>query len=149
MAWRSAAGCEEDRRWHLTKINSRQKGARIEREAAKLLKGFGFTVERNARNGKSAADLDLSADPALCNIHLEIKGDRSIGLATKALTAAMDQAQTDSGGKPWGVLWKQHRGPWVLTQRIAWTQVPHRVHYVGEDVAVGLRELCKMNAEVF
>lgn len=133
----------------MTKINSRQKGARIEREAAKLIKGFGFTVERNARNGKSAADLDLSADPALCNIHLEIKGDRSIGLATKALTDAMDQAERDSGGKPWGVLWKQHRGPWVLTVRIAWKETPHRVHYVGEDVAAGLRELCKGGKEVF
>ncbi len=133
----------------MTRINSRQKGARVEREAAEFLRGFGFTVERNARNGKSAADLDLSADPSLRHIHLEIKGDRSIGLATKALTDAMDQAQRDAGGKPWGVLWKQHRGPWVLTRRIAWTQVPYRVHYVGEDVAVGLRELCKGGKEVF
>jgi Holliday junction resolvase len=125
------------------RVDSRRKGARTECEAAEFLRGFGFTVERNARNGKSAADLDLSADPSLRHIHLEIKGDRSIGLATKALADAMDQAQRDSGGKPWGVLWKQHRGPWVLTVRVAWKETAHRVHYVGEDVAAGLRELCK------
>ncbi len=133
----------------MTKINSRQKGARIEREAAEFLRGFGFTVERNARNGKSAADLDLSADPALCNIHLEIKGDRSIGLATKALTDAMDQAERDSGGKPWGVLWKQHRGPWVLTVQAIWpSEVSHRIHFVAEDIRAGLEHLCAVGARL-
>ena len=103
----------------MTKINSRQKGARIEREAAEFLRGFGFTVERNARNGKSAADLDLSAAPVLARLHIEVKGDQSIDVHTDALVKAWDQA--DDCRKPEQfpvVLWKKDRAGWRLTYRV-------------------------------
>lgn len=39
------------------RINSREKGARGERQLAKYLRGLGFNVERSARNGvKGASD---------------------------------------------------------------------------------------------
>lgn len=116
----------------MKRINSRQKGARVEREAAKFLTSLGFVATRNARNGLSAADLDLSACPVLVNVHLEIKGDRSIGLGTKALDDAMEQAQEAAVDKSWvpplaevgshpeiakphAVLWLEHRKGWRLT----------------------------------
>lgn len=93
-------------------MNSRAKGARVEREAAKFLASIGFPAERNARNGKSADDIVV---PSLPNVHFEVKGDRSIGVGTKALHDAMEQAVGNSGKRIAVVLWKEHLKGWRLT----------------------------------
>ena len=101
------------------RINSRAKGASVEREAAEFLRGFGFNVTRNARNGLSAADLDVSEDPVLSKLHIEVKGDKSIDVHTDALAKAWDQA--DDCRKPEQlpvVLWKKDRAGWRLTYRV-------------------------------
>ena len=66
-------------------MNSRQKGARVERAAGKYLTKLGFTVSRMGRNGYSADDLDCARCPVLSRVHLEVKGDQAIDLHTKAL----------------------------------------------------------------
>jgi len=98
-------------------MNSRAKGARVEREAAKFLTSIGFPAERNARNGKSADDIVV---PSLPNVHFEVKGDRSIGVGTKALTDAVIQSRRDA--VPYFtepafpvVLWKEHKKGWRMT----------------------------------
>lgn len=115
-------------------INSRQKGSRVEREAAKYLTALGFPSSRNARNGLSKPDLETP----FVRLHLEVKGDQSIGLDTKALTAACDQAKRDAAthDRPeWGVLWKVDRKGWRLTyQLIVWAD-DDTVRFVYTTVA--------------
>lgn len=101
------------------RLNSRAKGARIERKAADFLRSLGFVASRNARNGLSAADLDCSDCPVLSRVWLEVKGDRSIGLGTKALDDAFEQAR-EARAKSHpdtnvAVLWYEHRRGWRLT----------------------------------
>ena len=94
-------------------MNSRAKGARVEREAAAFLTSIGFPAERNARNGLSADDIVC---PSLPGVHFEVKGDRSIGVGTKALDDAMDQSARDAGKDAMPVvLWREHRKGWRLT----------------------------------
>ncbi len=107
----------------MKKINSRAKGARIELEAAKYLTKLGWPTERNARNGLSKPDLETP----FVRLHLEVKGDQSIGLDTKALTAACDQAKLDAVAHDrdaWAVLWKVDRKGWRLT---------HEAHFPGRS----------------
>ena len=124
------------------RINSRAKGAAVEREAAEFLRGFGFNVTRNARNGLSAADLDVSEDQVLSKLHIEVKGDKSIELHTKGLTDAMDQAFGDAGGRRTPVvLWKRHRAGWCLSWLMSGPDILATVQ--GEDIPATLRWLAK------
>lgn len=94
-------------------MNSKQKGKRVELEACDLLRSLGYEARRSQQYKGSAGSADIEA-PEL-NLHIEVKGDRSIGLGTKALGEACAQAIRDAGGKPWAVLWKEHRKGWRLT----------------------------------
>jgi Holliday junction resolvase len=96
-------------------INSRAKGKRIEREAAKFLEMLGFDGARRGvqyAGGKDSPDVVCEALP---NVHLEIKGNEAIDVGTKLLDAACIQAASDANGKPWAVLWKRNRTAWRLT----------------------------------
>src|SRR3990167_8891495 len=112
--------------------NSRANGCRGEREAAKFLSDLlGVKIERNARNGKTAADLDIAH--VLPNVHVEIKTRESMQLGSKALDDAMEQAFMDSPfdchytytdadftigstlRKRPCVLWKRNRTCWRLS----------------------------------
>ena len=93
-------------------MNSRAKGARIERDAAKFLCELGFAAERNGRNGYSADDLRC---PALAGVHIEVKGDESIDIWTKPLDDAYAQAKDNANGRVPVVLWKRKRRDWCLT----------------------------------
>ena len=97
-------------------INSKAKGKRVELEAAAYLRSLGFDVYRTSqhRGGVRAADL-CGPEGATLPVHIEVKGDRSIGLGTKALQDACGQAQKDSHGQWWCVLWHEHRRGWRLT----------------------------------
>lgn len=97
-------------------MNSRAKGCRIEREAAKFLSELGFPTERAARNGvRNGCDL---LTPTL-RIHIEVKGNQQVDLGTKALDDALQQAFATSGNPaslaPYAVLWKKNRSAWRLT----------------------------------
>ena len=93
-------------------MNSRAKGARIEREAAKFLSSLGFSAERNGRNGYSADDLRC---PMLANVHIEVKGYEAIDIWAMKLDAAYQQAKDNANGRVPVVLWKRKRRDWCLT----------------------------------
>lgn len=107
-------------------MNSRAKGARIEREAAKFLSSLGFSAERNGRNGYSADDLRC---PALAGVHIEVKGDEAIDIWTKPLDDAYAQARDNANGRVPVVLWKRKRRDWCLT----WVSRGVLVTTVGGD----------------
>jgi len=94
------------------RVNARQKGARVERDAAKFLCALGFAAERNGRNGYSADDLRC---PALAGVHIEVKGDEAIDIWAMKLDAAYQQAKGNANGRVPAVLWKRKRRDWCLT----------------------------------
>jgi len=107
-------------------INSRDKGKRMERKAAELLKSFGWDAKRGQqhRGGDDSPDVVC---PDLPNIHIEVKADRSIGLGTQALGDAHNQACRDAtdSQRP-VVLWWEHRKGWRLdyiTEAGVWATV--------------------------
>lgn len=91
-------------------MNSRQKGARIEREAAKAVTAIGIEMERGARNGVPGAD-DCVGWPG---VHVEVKGRKKI--------AAMDfmrQSVRDAKGNLPVVVMREDRGEFVLMVRLS------------------------------
>lgn len=126
------------------RFNSRRKGARVECEAAEFLRGFGFNVTRNARNGLSAADLDVSEDSVLSKLHIEVKGDKSIDVHTNSLIEAWEQAYIGrKEGQVPVVLWKKHRVGWFLTWQLGAGGDPVAATVQGEDIPATLRWLAK------
>lgn len=100
----------------MTRINSRQKGKRIELQAAKFLTSIGYPAHRTAQvRGKNdgSADLELPGNEWL---HVEVKGDQSIDVGTKALERAYEQAKRDAYENTLPVvLWRRNRGGWRMT----------------------------------
>jgi len=71
-------------------INSRQKGARIEREAAAALaESIGIRARRSQQYSGAAGDADLVS--TIPSVHFEVKARKSIGALR-----FMDQAREDS-----------------------------------------------------
>lgn len=96
------------------RINSRQKGKRGEREAAKFLQSLGIVARRGQQfsGGKDSPDVVTELE----NVHIEVKfGVKGMDLGTNLLAMAAAQSQAESGGKKWVVLWKPRRACWRLT----------------------------------
>lgn len=116
-------------------VNSRQKGARIEREAAKFLCSLGFKAERMARIGKSADDLFVKDLP---NVHIEVKGNKAMSIWSDLLFDAWFQANTYCNGRKPVVLWKLPFRDWCLT----WIENACEVTTVGgTQIEATLRRL--------
>jgi hypothetical protein len=84
-------------------LNSRQKGARGERELAHHIQQAGFNCRRD---GRLESDLDWEL-----GVHAEVKRTEK-----PALGAWCQQAEQDSirFNKPsWVVFWRSNRRPWV------------------------------------
>lgn len=105
-------------------MNSRAKGARGERAAAIYINPLlpdGYVAERAARSGvRGGEDVLIYATGGISRrvlpITVEVKHRREMGLRTKALDSACEQAAR--GGKTWCVLWRgAGDGPskWKLT----------------------------------
>lgn len=90
------------------KINSRAKGARGERQAAELLRRFGF----NARRGQQFCGLTGNPDVVhdIPGVHIEVKCVERLNVQE-----AMEQAQRDCQGKTPVVLHKRNGTPWLAT----------------------------------
>lgn len=122
------------------KINSRQKGAAGEREAAAFLNGLGFTARRSVQNGVTDGR-DIVVDD-LPNVYFEVKRDQSVAIGTRALWLACEQAckKTCSRlGTKWCVLWRRDRECWRMTY-----QTPEgfiATVYQNDDIAACLRML--------
>jgi Holliday junction resolvase len=97
-------------------VNQCRKGKRVEREAANFLTAHGIPTVRGARNGvKDGQDLML---PPEYDIHIEVKGDKSVRPGTKAMENALKQAcegAIKAGKSNYCVLWKEDRKGWRLT----------------------------------
>lgn len=92
-------------------MNSRAKGARLEREAcAALRQHLGIDCQRGARNGKTAEDLDHG----IAGVHFEVKGR-----ATIAAVEWLEQAERDCGGSTPIVVARENRGEWFVLLRLA------------------------------
>jgi Holliday junction resolvase len=94
------------------KVNSRQKGARGERQWAKELNAMGFNSDEPARRGQQFSGSKDSPDvvcKALACLHPEVKfGVTGLDLGTKLLDDACEQAADDAAdsGKLFYVAWK-------------------------------------------
>lgn len=110
------------------KLNARQKGKRIEREAVQLLQRCGFDARRGQqhRGGTDSPDVICDALP-----HIEVKGNDRIGLGTVDLDRAIEQARAESPTDTFIVLWRPTRGCWRLTFVCGFWGVPLTV--AGED----------------
>jgi len=94
-------------------MNSRQKGARGEREAAKALREtFGCEARRGCQfsGGEDSPDVATS----LGGIHIEVKRVERLNIHE-----AMAQSVRDSGDKVACVMHRRDRTEWLLTVRLS------------------------------
>jgi Holliday junction resolvase len=84
-------------------------GAKAERDVRKWLIGLGFEVSQRQsqyRSGKVDGN-ELVVGGILA---IEVKRHKDIGLGTKKLADACEQALRDAKGKPWCVVWRPTGG---------------------------------------
>ena len=88
--------------------NSRQKGARAERQLAKELRKFGYETRRGQQYSGANGDADVTG---LDRIHIECKHVERLNIHD-----AMEQAKRDAreGEKP-VVMHKKNRTEWLVT----------------------------------
>lgn len=97
----------------MARINSKQKGARAERNLANELKRYGYPCRRSVQyNGKAE---DGQADLiGLDGIHVECKAVEKLNVSK-----AMEQAVNDSKeGEMPTVFHKKNREGWLVTMRL-------------------------------
>lgn len=91
------------------KINSRQKGARAEREFAKLLREHGYEAERGCQHAGGKDSPDVKTD--MPNVHWEVKMVEKLNLHN-----AMEQSKRDAGeGEMPLVAHRRNRTEWLVT----------------------------------
>ena len=92
-------------------MNSRQKGARGERELAGILRDYGF----DSRRGQQYCGLNGDADViGLPGIHIECKRVERLNIYE-----AMQQAWRDAGdGETPAVFHRRNRKGWLVTMRL-------------------------------
>lgn len=89
-------------------MNSRQKGARGERELASLLRDYGFNARRGQQYCGANGDADVIGIPG---IHIECKRVERLDLY-----AAMEQSKADAGSdKLPTVMHRKNNRPWLVT----------------------------------
>lgn len=92
------------------KINSKQKGARGERNFAEFLRGFGYEAERGCQHagGKDSPDVKTN----MIGVHWEVKRTERLNLY-----GAMEQSRRDAGdGEMSPVAHRKNNKPWVIIQ---------------------------------
>ena len=92
-------------------INSREKGAKGERELAKVLREYGYT---EAKRGQQFCGVNGNADViGLPHIHIECKRVEKLNLCN-----AMEQAKKDTKGKLPAVFHRKNRSKWLVTMEL-------------------------------
>lgn len=92
-------------------INSRQKGARAERELANLLKDYGYDCRRGQQFSGANGDPDVVGLP---EIHIECKHVERLNIEN-----AMEQAIRDSRENEIPTVFhRKNRKPWLVTMRL-------------------------------
>ena len=92
-------------------MNSRDKGARGEREWAKFLRSCGFDARRGQQysGGHDSPDVVV---PDLAGVHFEVKRTERF-----RLQSAVAQAAADAGDQVPVVVTRQNRGEWLCVLR--------------------------------
>jgi Holliday junction resolvase len=126
-------------------INSCQKGKRGERNLAAFLRDEGFDGAK--RGQQHAGGVDSPDVVGVPGWHIECKCTAQIRLRDW-----MAQAERDSKGKPWAILYKLPRGPWVtIIKATEWTRLIRetldpQVHTPSEALAIVSERLVKDEA---
>jgi Holliday junction resolvase len=89
--------------------NSKRKGTVAERELANIFTAAGVPSRRSVQYCGRAGDADLACDGL--DLHIEVKRTEKFRLAE-----AIAQASRDSNGKPWVVVHRGSRMPWLVIQ---------------------------------
>jgi Holliday junction resolvase len=106
--------------------NSRQKGARAERELSHKLNDLGFSTRRGQQFSGANGDADVVGIP---HIHIECKAVERLHLWD-----AMAQSINDArDGETPVVMHTKNRKPWLVTMRLEdWATMYHSAHK-GDD----------------
>lgn len=93
------------------RMNSRQKGARGERELAKILKEYGYDTRRGQQYCGSNGDADVVGVPG---VHIECKRVERLDIY-----AAMDQSKSDARAEEVPVVMHRKNGKaWLVTMEL-------------------------------
>ena len=91
-------------------INSKQKGARGERELASILRSYGYECRRGQQYCGANGDADVVGLPG---VHIECKRVEKLNLYD-----AMAQAKADSNGDIPTVFHRKNNCEWLVTMRL-------------------------------
>jgi len=91
-------------------LNSKNKGARYEREVAKILREFGYEARRGIqfRGGEDSPDV-ISDFP----LHIEAKHVEKLNI-----WKALEQSERDSNGNPFCVIHRRNRTDTFVTLKL-------------------------------
>lgn len=92
-------------------INSRSKGAKGERELAKILREYGYPCKRGQQYSGANGDADVVGLP---NIHIEVKRRERLEIYS-AIAQAVRDAKNDE--KP-AVFHRKNECEWLVTMRL-------------------------------
>lgn len=92
-------------------INSRSKGAKGERELAKILREYGYPCRRGQQYSGANGDADVVGLP---NIHIEVKRRERLEIYS-AIAQAVRDAKNDE--KP-AVFYRKNECEWLVTMRL-------------------------------
>lgn len=92
-------------------INSRSKGAKGERELAKILRDYGYPCRRGQQYSGANGDADVVGLP---NIHIEVKRRERLEIYS-AIAQAVRDAKNDE--KP-AVFHRKNECEWLVTMRL-------------------------------
>jgi hypothetical protein len=95
---------------NISKINSRDKGKRGERELAGILRGHGYDTRRGQQYSGANGDADVVGLPG---VHIEVKRVERLNI-----TDAMSQAIGDAKEKIPAVFHRKNNEAWLVTMRL-------------------------------
>ncbi len=98
------------------RINSRQKGKRIELDACKFLRSFAGVEARRGQQFKGGADSpDIVTN--IPGVYFEVKGVEGMDVGTKVLSDAVYKVSVEARPLLPVVLWRRNRGQWRVSFR--------------------------------
>lgn len=95
-------------------VNSKQKGSRVERELANLLKSMGHTARRSQQYAGRVSDSADIVCETLPDWHFECKGTAVKTLTPGMLTAWYTQVKKDTDKEKWCIAIKANGYPWCF-----------------------------------
>jgi hypothetical protein len=95
---------------NISKINSRDKGKRGERELAGILRSHGYDTRRGQQYSGANGDADVVGLPG---VHIEVKRVERLNI-----TDAMSQAIGDAKEKIPAVFHRKNNEAWLVTMRL-------------------------------